>query len=183
MAGGGAAFIKWGQWISTRPDLFNEDLCVALSHLHSNAPQHSLQFTRRQVKAEFGDSIENIFEYFEQKPVASGSIAQVYRAVLNGQKVAVKVRHPGVEEQISVDFTIMKGLASFLESFPSLAWINLSESLGQFSHTLAAQTDLSVEGKHLYLFNKYFKSWPTVGFPKPIVISNSILVETWEEVL
>ena len=181
MAGGGAAFIKWGQWASTRPDLFPEALCIALSHLHSNAPKHSLAFTRRQIQAEFGDSIENIFEQFSAQPVASGSIAQVYRAVLNGERVAVKVRHPGVEEQIQIDFVIMKFIAAFLESLPGMSWLNLSESLHQFSHTIAAQTDLSVEGKHLYLFNSHFKRWTTVKFPRPLVLSESVLVETWEE--
>lgn len=181
MAGGGAAFIKWGQWASTRPDLFPEDLCVALSHLHSNAPKHSFAFTRNQIRKEFGDSIEDIFDQFSSQPVASGSIAQVYKAVLNGQRVAVKVRHPGVEEQIQIDFVIMKAIAAFLEGLPGMSWLNLSESLTQFSHTIAAQTDLSVEGKHLFLFNKHFKRWMTVDFPRPLVLSESVLVESWEE--
>jgi aarF domain-containing kinase len=181
MAGGGAAFIKWGQWASTRPDLFPEELCVILSHLHTNAPQHSYSFTKNQIEKEFGDKIDKIFESFQRKPIASGSIAQVYKAWLNGRKVAVKVRHPGVEEQIKLDFIIMKFIAKLIESSPGLSWINLSESLSQFSHTIASQTDLSVEGKHLYLFNSNFRSWKSVSFPVPIVLSNSVLIESWEE--
>lgn len=181
MAGGGAAFIKWGQWASTRPDMLPEELCAALSTLHSNAPTHSYAFTQRQIQTEFGSSIEEVFDFFSSTPVASGSIAQVYLARLHGRKVAVKVRHPNVEEQINIDFRIMKGLAAYLESFSALSWINLSESLNQFSHTIASQTDLSVEGKHLYLFNENFKQWKTVSFPVPILLSNSVLVESWEE--
>lgn len=181
MAYSGAAFIKWGQWASTRPDLFPEELCVVMSRLHSDAPRHSYAFTKSQIFMEFGDSIDNIFDTFSRQPIASGSIAQVYIASLNGRKVAVKVRHPNVAEQITMDFIIMKVIARWVESFPGLAWINLSESLSQFSATIASQTDLSVEGKHLYLFNQNFRSWNTVSFPSPIVMSESVLVESWED--
>ncbi|CAO2836227.1 unnamed protein product [Amaranthus hypochondriacus] len=106
----GPAFIKWGQWASTRPDLFPVDLCSELAELQSKAPEHSFEYTRITVEKAFGRKISDIFESFEAIPVASGSIAQVHRATLklqhSGRKVkqpievAVKVRHPGMEECI-----------------------------------------------------------------------------------
>lgn len=180
LANGGAAFIKWGQWSSTRPDMFPEELCVALSKLHSKAPSHSYAFTQSQMLKEFGVPAEEVFEEFDPLPIASGSIAQVYRAQLNGRTVAVKVRHPNVVEQIQMDFIIMKHMALLLESITGPGWLHLSESLQQFSHTIASQTRLDIEGKHLYLFNKNFRSWRDVSFPKPIVLTESILIETWE---
>ena len=129
----GAAFIKWGQWSSTRPDMFPEDLCKALSSLHAQAPVHSFSFTRQRIKLEFGQDIFDMFEYFESNPVASGSIAQVYRARLDNKDVAVKVRHPNVVEQIQLDFIILKAFAAFVEAMPGLSWLNLSDSLSQFS--------------------------------------------------
>ncbi|PNH12285.1 putative serine/threonine-protein kinase [Tetrabaena socialis] len=104
----GAAFIKWGQWAATRADLFPDDFCSALSQLHDAAPTHSFAFSRRQVEASFGMSLESMFETFEPRPVASGSIAQVHRALLRcpggpPMAVAVKVVHPHVAEHIRQD--------------------------------------------------------------------------------
>lgn len=73
------AFIKWAQWASTRPDIFPEELCNVLSSLQSGAPEHSFAFTNRQINAELGAPINQIFEKFSKKPIASGSIAQVYK--------------------------------------------------------------------------------------------------------
>jgi aarF domain-containing kinase len=92
----------------------------------------------------------------------------------------VKVRHPNVEEQIGMDFIIMKWLASLVDRTKGLEWLKLSETMSQFSATIASQTDLEVEGRHLYLFNHYFKKWNSVSFPKPIILTGSILVESFE---
>ena len=92
----------------------------------------------------------------------------------------MKVRHPNVEEQIGIDFIIMKAIASIIDRTPGLKWLKLSETMSQFSATIASQTDLGVEGRHLYLFNHYFKNWKGVSFPKPIILTQSILVESFE---
>lgn len=97
-----------------------------------------------------------------------------------GQQVAVKVRHPGVELQIRLDFIIMKAVASALENVLGLDWLNLSESLAQFSHTIAAQTSLDVEGAHLRKLNHNFRHWKDVSFPRPVVVTSGVLVESWE---
>lgn len=90
------------QWAATRPDLFPPDVCEALTLLHSGAPSHSYDFTKKSIEKAFKRSMEDIFSDFEHSPVASGSIAQVHRGVLNdggafgsqykaGTVVAVKV--------------------------------------------------------------------------------------------
>ena len=177
---GGAAFIKWAQWASTRPDIFPEELCNILASLQSGAPAHSFSYTKKQIQKELGAPTEKIFEYFSTRPIASGSIAQVYKARLNGQDVAVKVRHPNVEEQIGIDFIIMKSVAGVVDMIPGLEWLKLSETMSQFSSTIASQTKLDVEGRHLFLFNHYFRHWKGISFPKPIVLTESILIETFE---
>lgn len=177
---GGAAFIKWAQWASTRPDIFPEELCNVLASLQMGAPEHSLAFTKKLIKKELGAPVEKVFEYFSSRPIASGSIAQVYKARLNGNDVAVKVRHPNVEEQIGIDFIIMKGVAGMVEMLPGLEWLKLSETMTQFSSTIASQTKLDVEGRHLFLFNHYFRRWKGVTFPTPIILTESILVESFE---
>ena len=177
----GAAFIKWGQWASTRPDMFPISLCNVLENLQSNSPQHSYSFTRYQIEMELKAPIEQIFEKFEKVPIASGSIAQVYKAVLNGKDVAVKVRHPNVGEQIEIDFIIMKALATFIDSLPGLNWINLKDSMAQFSDTISSQIRLDIEGRHLYQFNNNFDHWKDTKFPEPIIMTESVLVESFEE--
>lgn len=77
------AFIKWAQWASTRPDIFPEDLCTVLASLQSGAPEHSFAFTKKQIEIELGAPVYDIFEYFSSKPIASGSIAQVYKVCMS----------------------------------------------------------------------------------------------------
>lgn len=71
---GGAAMIKWSQWASTRPDMFPEELCGILAELQANAPTHSYSFTAKQIRRELGGTINEIFDEFDRKPVASGSV-------------------------------------------------------------------------------------------------------------
>ena len=73
----GPAFIKWGQWAATRPDMFPADVCTQLALLQTKAPTHSYQHTRSAVEAAFGQPLPKLFAEFEEDPVASGSIAQV----------------------------------------------------------------------------------------------------------
>ncbi len=71
------------QWAATRPDLFHPDVCEALTRLHSGAPSHTYLFTRQAIERAFKRNMDDIFSSFETAPVASGSIAQVHRGVLN----------------------------------------------------------------------------------------------------
>jgi aarF domain-containing kinase len=180
MANSGAAFVKWSQWASTRPDVFPEKLCSVLSKLQANAPIHSYAYTKYLIEKELKTPINLVFNEFNVEPIASGSIAQVYKAKLNNIEVAVKVRHPNVKENIELDFIIMKVVARYIESIPGLEWLHLSDSLTQFSATISSQTSLDVEGKHLVLFNRNFRNWKNTKFPKPYILTDSVLVESWE---
>lgn len=189
----GPAFIKWGQWAATRPDLFPRDLCAKLSELHSKAPEHSFAYTRKTIERAFGRKLAEIFENFEEVPVASGSIAQVHRASLRfrypGQKqvkpmvVAVKVRHPGVGESIRRDFMIINLVAKISTFIPTLNWLRLDESVQQFAVFMMSQVDLAREAAHLSRFIYNFRRWKDVSFPKPVypLVHPAVLVETYEQ--
>ena len=73
----GPAFIKWGQWAATRPDLFPQDACDALAALQTKAPTHAYRHTVAAVESSLGEPLHELFSEFEAQPVASGSIAQV----------------------------------------------------------------------------------------------------------
>jgi len=176
----GAAFIKWAQWAATRDDLFSTTACNVLSQLHDGAPIHSFSRTRRAILANFGAPIESLFLSFDEAPLASGSVAQVYRAVLRPEvvtraiahgsgtiesqllssiaeggedlQVAVKVSHPDVARRIQDDFFLLELVADVTRAFPMLRWLRLRETLSNFSHTMGTQADLRVEAQHLHRF-------------------------------
>nr|CAD1819314.1 unnamed protein product [Ananas comosus var. bracteatus] len=184
----GPAFIKWGQWAATRPDLFPSDLCVELAKLHSRAPAHSFAYSKKAIEKAFGRKLHEIFEDFDEVPVASGSIAQVHRASLRHHKkeavdVAVKVRHPGVGESIKKDFLIINLVARVSSLIPGLSWLRLDESVRQFAVFMMSQVDLSREAAHLSRFIYNFRRWKLVSFPKPLypLVHPSVLVETFEQ--
>ena len=72
----GPVGIKWGQWASTRYDLFEEDFCEALGTLTNAAPAHGYAHSRAAIEAAFGQPLGSLFDSFDEKPVASGSIGQ-----------------------------------------------------------------------------------------------------------
>ncbi|XP_073027283.1 uncharacterized protein [Primulina eburnea] len=187
----GPAFIKWGQWAATRPDLFPRDLCSELSKLHTKAPEHSFAYTKKAIEKAFGRKISEIFNDFEVEPVASGSIAQIHKASLRSRYpgrqtkpllVAVKVRHPGVGESIKRDFEIINLVAKISSLIPALNWLRLDESVRQFAVFMMSQVDLSREAAHLSRFIYNFRRWKDVSFPKPVypLVHPAVLVETFE---
>ncbi|GAU28747.1 hypothetical protein TSUD_372560 [Trifolium subterraneum] len=192
LAKAGPAFIKWGQWAATRPDLFPRDLCSELAEFQTKAPSHSFSYSRKCIENAFGRKLNEIFEKFEEEPVASGSIAQVHRATLKykypGQKikpvvVAVKVRHPGVTEAIRRDFFIINVVSKISRVFPNLKWLRLDESIQQFAVFMMSQVDLSREAAHLNRFIYNFRRSKDVSFPIPLypLVHPSVLVETYEQ--
>ncbi|XP_052206489.1 ABC1 family protein YPL109C, mitochondrial-like isoform X2 [Diospyros lotus] len=187
----GPAFIKWGQWAATRPDLFPRDLCAELAKLHTKAPAHSYAYTKMTIEKAFGRNLYDIFENFEEEPVASGSVAQVHRATLKFQYpgqlikpilVAVKVRHPGVGEAIRRDFVLINLLAKISKFMPTLKWSRLDESVQQFSVFMMSQVDLAREAANLSRFTYNFRKSKDVSFPKPLypLVHPAVLVETYE---
>jgi hypothetical protein len=189
----GPAFIKWGQWGSTRPDMFPRDMCAALEALQSNAPSHAPALSVAAVEAAFQRPIGELFSAWEATPLASGSIAQVHRARLSPQAasscglaantlVAVKVRHPGVSTLMARDFVLMQRAARAAGQLPGLKQLRLDESVRQFGGPLQEQLDLSVEAAHLDRFGRNFKAWRNVKFPTPIypLVRPDVLVESFE---
>lgn len=190
----GPAFIKWGQWGATRPDLLPLDLCRSLESLHNAAPKHSFEHSRQEIEKAFGIRLEVLFEEFETQPVASGSVAQVHRAKLTplgasytslkpGNCVAVKVRHPGVKAMMEKDFKLMMRACSLSRRLPFLAGLRLDESIRQFGTPLHEQLDFQLEARNLDRFQRNFRLWNSVGFPRPLYpfVSQSVLIESFED--
>lgn len=179
--------------MSSRPDLLPPDVCGALERLQSAAPAHAPAHSIAAVEAAFQRPLREVFSAWEYAPVASGSIAQIHRAALApgtaaacgvapGTVVAVKVRHPGVDDLMLRDFTLMQRAAAAAGTLPGLKALRLDESVRQFGGPLKEQLDLSVEASHLERFAHNFRRWRNVVFPRPIypLVTPDVLVESFE---
>ncbi len=113
----GPTFIKLGQIMSTRPDVFPGEVLSELSKLQDDVPPFDTSTAMRIIAEELGRPVEECFASIDGVPLASGSIGQVYRArAKDGAELVVKVRRPGIEETIQLDMVLLEWLASTLES-------------------------------------------------------------------
>lgn len=180
----GATFIKLGQIASSRPDLVPIELCQHLAKLHDRAPAHAPEVSRQIVESAFGQPIEKLFPSFEPTPIASGSIAQVHKAVMpDGTAVAVKIRHPEAQGLIETDLEIIGFVARQLDRIPTAKWLSFPEAAHQFGRSLHGQVNLLEEAQHLMRFRANFADRPEVHFPRPIepYLHPSVIVETFED--
>ncbi|KAM3140208.1 hypothetical protein pb186bvf_007761 [Paramecium bursaria] len=179
----GPLWIKLGQWASHRGDIFGKQVTLALEKLRDQAPPHSVKDTYKEFKLAFGQEINEIFTDFQEQPLASGSIAQVHQAQLNGQSVVIKVRHPHIMRSLELDIKILYQLAKFFGQTLGIKQLGMPVSFNEFEKTLIDQTDLRLEGRNLKVFNEKFENNPQVIFPKPIepYIAANVLTETYEQ--
>ena len=116
----GPIFVKLGQTISTRKDLLSEEIANELVKLQDNVTPFDGNTAKKIIEKELGKSTEDIFSFFETKPMASASIAQVHPAKLKtGEEVIVKVVRPDIKEKIIQDISLMKKIASYLDGLSS----------------------------------------------------------------
>jgi len=177
----GGCYIKLGQWMASRPDLFPTDLCVVLSRFHGEGSVHSFAKTKQTIEQSFGKTLDQMFDEFDPNPIGSGSIAQVYRAKLKGQKeyVAVKVRHPGIGEQMGQDLRLLQIACSMIAKVPGYSWMNLEHNILNFAKSMNAQIDMGVEAENLKRFQHNFRSVDNVIFPTPYEWNSDVLVEEY----
>ncbi|CAF4534559.1 unnamed protein product [Rotaria socialis] len=182
----GPCFIKLGQWMATRPDLFSTQFCSIFNDLHSNAPIHTESETRKLLRKNNID-IESSPSNFLSKPIASGAIAQVYRCQIKNLDLIMKVRHPGVQNKIYYDLKILNILTRLLTKFVSkqaFKWLNIEDNIKSFTKNMLLQTNLMVETKNLRIFERNFEKYKSnICFPHvdpSLPSTKDILFETYE---
>jgi ubiquinone biosynthesis protein len=163
----GPTFIKFGQILSTRPDLIGVELAGELSKLQDAVPADAFPEIAKAIEDELGQPLNELFVDFEEEPIASASIGQVHRARLkNGDWVVVKVRHPGIEEIIRRDLEILTGLAPWAEKVPELVNYRPKATIAEFQRVLRRELDFGREERNLQQFGHMFARDPTVRIPR-----------------
>ena len=185
----GPTFVKFGQWMSTRRDVFSPKFCDTMSILHSSAWTHSWEDTEQVLVAMLGEDWEEQVVEISHEPIGSGCVAQVHKGYFYSdleQKVlpvAIKVLHPGIRQDIDTDIRVLARLAWIAELIPIFKWLSPCDGIKEFQNVMLDQIDLTLEARNLDTFNKNFKNVKNVIFPKPIwpYVFEEVLIETYHE--
>lgn len=163
----GPTFIKLGQLLSTRPDIFSEEYIEEFRKFQDKVPPFSFDKAIQQIESEFKRKADELFLEVEKEPIAAASIAQVHRAVLlDGSEVVVKVQRPGIEKTIDTDISIMYTLANLLlKYFPELAILGPVAIVDEFSRTIRKEMNFTLEASNTMKFRNMFKDNPHVYIP------------------
>lgn len=143
----GPAYIKFGQILSTRPDVVGDDMARELRVLQDKLPPFSVQSAKQQIESELGVPVDDIFSYFSE-PVAAASIAQVHKAQLrdSGETVAVKVLRPGIERAFRKDIDAFYLAAFVIELLsPASRRLRPKEVIAHFEGVVLGELDLRLE--------------------------------------
>lgn len=181
----GPSFVKLGQIASTRPDVLPAEWIVELKKLQDSVNPLPSREIREAVETSLGGSINDIYESFEDKPLAAASIGQVHRAVLktpDGPKdVVLKVQRPGIRSTIASDLELLHALAKLIErTIPESSLYQPSALVDQFDRAITSELDFGQEAENAQRFAKNFVGHPHARFPKVYREASSKTVLTLE---
>ena len=164
----GPGYIKFGQALSTRPDLIDKKTCEYLKKLQDDIRPFSGSIAKKIVESESKNSIDNIFSSFNEKPIANASVAQVHTALLKtGEKVAVKLLKPNITKQLFNDFIFFYWISKCLElTIPSIKRLKLSKNVEVLSEVSINELDLTLEASAAEELSENFKDNPNYKVPK-----------------
>ena len=146
----GPIFIKFGQLLSTRKDLFSEEMSRELEKLQDQVPPFDSAEARRMIEQDIGTSVDELFDNFSHDPMASASVAQVHPATLKTdhgpREVVVKVIRPGIDKVIRRDIKLMYFGARLLQRFwPDAKRLHPIAIVRDYERTILGELDLSLE--------------------------------------
>jgi ubiquinone biosynthesis protein len=178
----GPTFVKFGQLLSTRPDVVPPDIVAELRGLQDDVRPFGFNQVREVVESELDLTIEQAFLEFDVVPMASASIGQVHRAVLpDGQEVAVKVQRPAAAAQIESDLGLLYQAARLLrERVKALEFIDPRELVDEFARSIRLELDYAHEARNAELFHRNFADAEGVVVPRVIRRYSSARVLTLE---
>jgi ubiquinone biosynthesis protein len=164
----GPTFVKFGQLLSTRPDVVPPDIVFELKALQDDVTPFPYKDVEQVVREDLGLTIEQLFLEFDREPVAAASIGQVHRAVLpNGKRVVVKVQRPDAPRQIEADIELLYQAARLVrERVRALQFIDTVALVDEFSRAIRQELDYRTEARNAEKFHRDFAGHPHVRIPK-----------------
>ena len=164
----GPTFIKFGQLLSTRPDLVPRDFVDELSLLQDSAWESRFFDIGSVLESEWGHRADGYFKSFDLEPIAVASLSQVHRGVLiSGESVAVKIQKPSIEDVITLDIEVLYEVAKFWKKHSSTGWVYQPELMvDEFARAIRNELDFFKEAQNYERFRNNFRDDETVRFPK-----------------
>ncbi|KKJ01563.1 ABC transporter [Prochlorothrix hollandica PCC 9006 = CALU 1027] len=145
----GPVFVKFGQLLSTRPDLLSPSYIECLSHLQSKVPAVDAVTIEAFIRQNSPVPVEENFSHINYTAIAAGSIGQTHRATLrNGRDVAIKVRRPGIEVQVEQDIALILRIAGLMNSTQFGERYGVLDLAEEFSNALRAELDFTTEAAY-----------------------------------
>ncbi len=179
----GPIFIKFGQSIATRPDLVGKDIALSLSNLQDKLQPFSFVLAKEIIERELRQKFSDIFDSFNEDPVAAASIAQVHKAYLkNGRQVAVKILRPDIERIYKKDIAMLYSIARIFNQFvPSFRRLRLIEAVNIFEKTMKFELNLVNEAAACSELANNLKQDKGVKIPEIFwdYSTSSVLVLEW----
>ena len=181
----GPTFVKFGQLLSTRPDIVPADIVQELRHLQDDVTPVPFGQIEEVVESELGLTLERAFATFEERPVAAASIGQVHRAQLpNGDWAAVKVQRPEAPRQVEADIELLYQAARIVrERVKALRFIDTVGLVDEFARSIRGELDYRREAANAERFGRNFVSDPQVSIPRlyPRYSRSRVLTLEWQE--
>ncbi|HET9242509.1 MAG TPA: AarF/UbiB family protein [Gaiella sp.] len=164
----GPTFVKFGQLLSTRPDVVPPDMIIELRKLQDDVSPFPMSDVERVVEQELGISVERAFLDFDEKPIAAASIGQVHRATLpTGADVVVKVQRPTAPRQIESDLRLMASAARVVrERVRQLDFVDAGELVDEFGRSIKQELDYQQEARNAEAFRRNFAGNAHVAVPR-----------------
>jgi ubiquinone biosynthesis protein len=164
----GPTFVKFGQLLSTRPDIVPPDILLELQALQDDVRPFPYADVERVIHEELELSVEQLFTEFDERPVAAASIGQVHRATLpNGHRVAVKVQRPNAPRQVEADLALLYQAARLArERVRALDFIDARQLVDEFARSIRQELDYRLEARNAETFHHRFAGHPHVRIPR-----------------
>jgi ubiquinone biosynthesis protein len=164
----GPTYVKLGQVLASRVDVFPPSWIAEFEKLHNQVPPVAFDELRPELEARYGQSLDAVFANFDTEAFAAASIAQVHRATLHdGASVVVKVRRPGIVAKVEADLRILNHVARLMEmELPESRRYRPIQIVSQLRRSLISELDLVREARNIDVFARHFKNDPTVRIPR-----------------
>jgi ubiquinone biosynthesis protein len=164
----GPTFVKFGQVVSTRPDLVPARIIEELEKLQERVPPFNPEEAMRLVETQLGAPVDKLFARFDRAPLAAGSLGQVHRATHHdGSPLAVKIRRPNVVHDVERDLSLMLELAELIERHvPEASIFDPVGLVNQFARAIRREVNFTREGRTIDEFRRLFRHDATICIPR-----------------